>query len=113
MLPVESFFVSFISLGEGWHNYHHAFPWDYKAAEWGTGYNSTRMFIEMFQKIGWAYDLREASQNVINARAKRLGDGTHVPNGRPEEDVQPIHQEIIEKDSNLSRCRPARVVSTG
>lgn len=78
MLPVESFFVSFISLGEGWHNYHHAFPWDYKAGEWGTGFNGTRWFIEQCQKLGWAYDLREVSQSVVDARAGKHGDGTHV-----------------------------------
>ncbi|CAB3247578.1 unnamed protein product [Arctia plantaginis] len=31
--PVENYFVSFIALGEGFHNYHHSFPWDYKTAE--------------------------------------------------------------------------------
>ncbi|CAG7833729.1 unnamed protein product, partial [Allacma fusca] len=31
--PVESKLVSILAAGEGWHNYHHAFPRDYKAAE--------------------------------------------------------------------------------
>lgn len=70
-------------MGEGWHNYHHAFPWDYKAGEWGKGYNYTRKIIEFFQRIGWAYDLREASQTVVNGKAKRLGDGSHIPAGPP------------------------------
>lgn len=31
--PAENRFVSTVALGEGWHNYHHMFPFDYKAAE--------------------------------------------------------------------------------
>lgn len=39
--------------GEGWHNYHHVFPWDYKTAELGNyRYNITTAFIDFFAKIG-------------------------------------------------------------
>ncbi|XP_034247036.1 stearoyl-CoA desaturase 5-like isoform X2 [Thrips palmi] len=34
--PTENAFVAYITFGEGWHNYHHVFPWDYKAAELGN-----------------------------------------------------------------------------
>ena len=30
--PRVSIAVSLLSLGEGWHDYHHLFPWDYAAA---------------------------------------------------------------------------------
>lgn len=33
--PVENLAVSLAALGEGWHNYHHVFPWDYKTSELG------------------------------------------------------------------------------
>jgi len=40
-------------VGEGWHNYHHVFPWDYKAAELGNySVNLTTGFIDLFAKIG-------------------------------------------------------------
>lgn len=29
----KKFQTSFWAMGEGWHNYHHVFPFDYKAAE--------------------------------------------------------------------------------
>lgn len=39
--------------GEGWHNYHHVFPWDYKTSELSKyGYNFTIGFIDLFAKIG-------------------------------------------------------------
>lgn len=74
---MESLFVSIIGLGEGWHNYHHAFPWDYKASEFGMHFNGTTRIIEWFAKIGWAYDLREVSHRVMESRILKTGDGSH------------------------------------
>ncbi|CAB3244716.1 unnamed protein product [Arctia plantaginis] len=78
IIPAENRFVAFCTLGEGWHNYHHAFPFDYKAAEHFDFFNFATKFIRFFEKIGWAYDLREASAEVINSMAQRSGDGTPV-----------------------------------
>lgn len=36
ILPVENKMASMLSLGESFHNYHHAFPWDYRASELGN-----------------------------------------------------------------------------
>ncbi|XP_038221938.1 acyl-CoA Delta(11) desaturase-like [Zerene cesonia] len=78
IVPRENRFVAFVTLGEGWHNYHHVFPFDYKAAEHFDFFNFGTNFIRFFNKIGWAYDLREATPEMINSTAKRLGDGTPV-----------------------------------
>lgn len=70
--------VALLALGEGWHNYHHTFPWDYKAAELGIFWcNFTTTFINFFAKIGWAYDLKTASDDLIKKRVQRTGDGSH------------------------------------
>ncbi|CAG9865307.1 unnamed protein product [Phyllotreta striolata] len=92
--PAENVSVSVFALGEGWHNYHHTFPWDYKAAEFGKySTNFSSMFIDFFAKIGWAYDLKTVSQDMIQKRVKRTGDGTHEIWGwgdkdQPKEDYQ-------------------------
>ena len=53
---VNSFAVGVMANGEGWHNYHHVFPWDYKAAELGSyGTNYTKAFIDLFMKIGGCF----------------------------------------------------------
>ncbi|XP_013183656.1 acyl-CoA Delta-9 desaturase isoform X1 [Amyelois transitella] len=78
IIPAENRFVATCTLGEGWHNYHHAFPFDYKAAEHFDFLNFGTWFIQFFEKIGWAYDLRQATPGMINSIAKRLGDGTPV-----------------------------------
>lgn len=67
-----------MALGEGWHNYHHTFPWDYKTSEFGRyTTNLTTMFIDFMAKIGLAYDLKTASEEVVKNRVLRTGDGSH------------------------------------
>ncbi|CAG9818346.1 unnamed protein product [Phaedon cochleariae] len=75
--PVENLAVSIAALGEGWHNYHHVFPWDYKTGELGNAYNPSTTFINFFAKLGWAYELKSVSQNMILRRAQKTGDGSH------------------------------------
>lgn len=51
--PTENKFVSILAFGEGFHNYHHVFPWDYKTSEFGFySLNLTKAFIDFFAKIG-------------------------------------------------------------
>ncbi|XP_070154517.1 acyl-CoA Delta-9 desaturase-like isoform X2 [Polyergus mexicanus] len=67
--PTDNAGVSFITLGEGWHNYHHVFPWDYKAAEFGNyRLNVTTAFIDLCAYLGLAYDLKTASADIVKKR---------------------------------------------
>ncbi|XP_023310323.1 acyl-CoA Delta(11) desaturase-like, partial [Anoplophora glabripennis] len=76
--PSENLTVSLLALGEGWHNYHHTFPWDYKTSELGKySVNFSAAFIDFFAKIGWAYDLKTVSEDMIRKRVLRTGDGSH------------------------------------
>ena len=55
------------------------FPWDYKTAELGNyRMNFTTAFIDFFAKIGWAYDLKTVSDEIIQKRVERTGDGSHT-----------------------------------
>ena len=77
----ENRLVAALTIGEGWHNYHHVFPWDYKAAELGSySSNWTTALIDWFAEIGWAFDRKTVPESLINSRAKRTGDGTHTKN---------------------------------
>jgi len=73
VLASENAFVSFLGYGEGWHNYHHTFPWDYKTSEYGMRFNLTRDIIEFCERIGWAYNLKEASADMVQKRIMRTG----------------------------------------
>ncbi|XP_047504459.1 stearoyl-CoA desaturase 4-like [Pieris napi] len=94
--PVESWFVSLLAFGEGWHNYHHTFPWDYKAAELTQFLNLSAKFIELWEKWGLAYDLKSASPEMVAKRILKVGDGTHYYLGNDEDKlgvtaIGPLH----------------------
>ncbi|XP_047989389.1 acyl-CoA Delta-9 desaturase-like [Leguminivora glycinivorella] len=78
MLATELSVLDPIILGENYHNFHHAFPWDYKTSELGgTSFRFTTAFINFFARIGWAYDLKTISDDIIQKRVIRTGDGSH------------------------------------
>ncbi|XP_071439674.1 acyl-CoA Delta-9 desaturase-like isoform X2 [Hetaerina americana] len=78
IVPVDHIITAEVTLGEGWHNYHHAFPYDYRAAEFGYRRDSlTTQLIDLMAWVGWARDLRTASNDVVKRRIERKGDGTH------------------------------------
>jgi stearoyl-CoA desaturase (delta-9 desaturase) len=75
--PAENILVSYLTMGEGWHNYHHTFPWDYKAAELDKySGNLSTAFIDLMAKIGWAYDLKTVSPDMVKRRMRRTGTAT-------------------------------------
>lgn len=75
---VNNKIINIFTLGDGWHNYHHTFPWDYKSAEFGFyKFNFITFIIDSFAKIGWAYDLKQASRELIEMSCERKGDGSH------------------------------------
>lgn len=78
IMPAENLCVALGAIGEGWHNYHHVFPWDYKAAELGDYmFNPTTMFIDFMAKIGQAYDCKTVPSSIVKSRVARTGDGSH------------------------------------
>ncbi|CAL8128680.1 unnamed protein product [Orchesella dallaii] len=68
----QSPLVAFLTVGEGWHNFHHTFPWDYRTSEFGWKINVSTIFIDFFAWIGWAYDLRTVSPQLIEKRVYHM-----------------------------------------
>jgi len=58
----ESLFTSIFAVGEGWHSYHHKFPWDYSASEYGVHrqHNPSKILIDAAALIGQAKNLKRA-----------------------------------------------------
>lgn len=76
--PTENLLVSAATFGDGWHNYHHVFPWDYKNSEFSHyALNVSTAFIDLFAAIGWAYHRKTVPSDLIAKRAQRTGDGSH------------------------------------
>ena len=69
--PTENVFVSMVTGGEGWHNYHHTFPWDWKVSEFGYWCDNNTHLLHLFSKIGWAYDMKEPSNELVKSTVAR------------------------------------------
>ncbi|CAB3380398.1 Hypothetical predicted protein [Cloeon dipterum] len=84
--PTENRSVAIAAFGEGWHNYHHVFPWDYKAAELGDySMNLTTAFIDLCARLGLAYDLKSVPESLVRRRALRTGDGSWLDHHHPDQ----------------------------
>lgn len=63
--------------GEGFHNYHHTFPYDYATSEYGWKINLTTCFIDLMCFLGLASQRKRVSKEVVMARVQRTGDKSH------------------------------------
>lgn len=72
MLPAENLIVSIMAMGEGWHNYHHAYPYDYSANEHGVlQWNPTTGILDSLAYFGKVFDRRRAK---LTAPGERLSE---------------------------------------
>lgn len=63
--PRDHVVTALVTLGEGYHNFHHEFPFDYRnAIEWWQ-YDPTKWTIWAWKQLGLAYDLKQSRSNVI------------------------------------------------
>lgn len=63
--PRDHVITALVTLGEGYHNFHHEFPSDYRnAIEWHQ-YDPTKWFIWTMKQLGLAYDLKQFRSNEI------------------------------------------------
>jgi stearoyl-CoA desaturase (Delta-9 desaturase) len=63
--PRAHFFTALVTFGEGYHNFHHEFPSDFRnAIEWYQ-YDLTKWAIWLCARAGLAYDLKRFRMNEI------------------------------------------------
>jgi stearoyl-CoA desaturase (delta-9 desaturase) len=93
----ENPMVSLFALGEGWHNWHHKYPYDYAASEFGisTQFNPSKVFIDVLALFGLVWGRKRAT-NSWELRKKKL-DGI-IDNGDARAICGTIHKEENERD---------------
>jgi stearoyl-CoA desaturase (delta-9 desaturase) len=57
----NSWFVSLLTFGEGYHNYHHTYPSDYRNGPLWYNFDPSKWLIYTLSKLGLASSLRTAS----------------------------------------------------
>lgn len=65
---VDNYFLSILTFGEGYHNYHHTFANDYRNGVRWFHFDPTKWVIWGFSKLGLAYDLKKMSAYVIKKK---------------------------------------------
>lgn len=63
--PRNCWFVALITWGEGYHNFHHEFPVDYRNGIRWFQWDPTKWFIWLCEKVGLASDLKRFPENEI------------------------------------------------
>lgn len=61
----DNTFAAFLTYGEGYHNYHHQFPYDYRNGIRWYHWDPTKWFIKSLETVGWANQLRQAPDSLI------------------------------------------------
>lgn len=65
ILPRDNLIVTLLTLGDGYHNYHHTYARDYAGSEYGRKFNIITAFIDICSAMGLAYDLKTVSKNYV------------------------------------------------
>ena len=63
--PRDHYITALITLGEGYHNFHHEFPSDYRNALLWYQYDPTKWVIWIFKQLGLASNLKKFPENEI------------------------------------------------
>ena len=63
--PRENKWVSYATWGEGFHNYHHTFPYDYTISEMGFRVNPMKTFIDVMAYFNQAWDRKRVTRKAI------------------------------------------------
>ncbi|HXV27535.1 MAG TPA: fatty acid desaturase, partial [bacterium] len=61
----DSWFWAFFTQGEGYHNYHHRFPNDYRSGHQWYAWDPSKWFIYVLSRLGLAWDLKKTSPQKI------------------------------------------------
>ncbi|KIC73039.1 putative acyl-CoA desaturase [Neochlamydia sp. EPS4] len=65
---VNNYIISFLTFGEGYHNYHHTYANDYRNGIYWYQFDPTKWLIWLLSKLGLAYHLRTTDKYTIKKR---------------------------------------------
>jgi len=63
--PVDSMITNLLTSGEGFHNFHHAFPYDYRGINRLASFDPIKWTVYTLYLFGWAYDLKTFPDKLI------------------------------------------------
>jgi len=69
---VDNYFISFLTFGEGYHNYHHTFAYDYRNGIRWYHFDPTKWLIWGLKKLGLAKSLRTVPEAKISEQMIKI-----------------------------------------
>jgi len=96
--PSENPFVSFMAIGEGWHNWHHKYPFDYACSEFGISsqFNPSKLVIDVFAAVGLVWGRKRGTHIWALERPRRDLD---AKNGVPMAKLLPRPWEVKDAET--------------
>jgi len=79
IFPVENAMVAMITVGEGWHNYHHTFQHDYRASNRIDPFylkiflNPTSIFIDTLAAVGLVWNRNKTPSKIVQEHSAKYG----------------------------------------
>jgi stearoyl-CoA desaturase (delta-9 desaturase) len=78
----DSMVTALLTLGEGYHNYHHRFPSDYRNGVAFYHFDPTKWWVWIISKIGLAWDLRRVPADMIRRACEAVArEKAQAPTG--------------------------------
>lgn len=68
----DSFFTAFLTLGEGYHNYHHRFPIDYRNGVRFYHFDPTKWVLNACSWVGITRDLRRTPDEIVQRAVEEV-----------------------------------------
>jgi len=89
--------VSLFTFGEGYHNYHHTFQWDYRNGVKWFAFDPSKWIIKLLSFIGITYDLKETKEYLIwENHISSIKDQLNESYDKSTENCKQFYQEKID-----------------
>lgn len=106
----DSFVMAILAVGEGYHNFHHRFQFDYRNGVRWYHWDPTKWVVSFLEWCRFAHDLkRTPAPQILKARLE-MDEQRLVNSGVPLERLHPFRQKIDEAQKKLKQLREDYIV---
>jgi len=92
----DSWYMALLTFGEGFHNYHHKFQWDYRNGIRWFDFDPSKWIIWLCSKIGLAKELKKANFiQIMKAKSKNKWIQIHLSLEKMPEKMKKIHKKKL------------------
>lgn len=111
---VNNYIISFLTFGEGYHNYHHTYANDYRNGVYWYQFDPTKWLIWVLSKLGLVQNLRKMDSFTIKKRLviehknllmDRLIQSWEDKRGEWEPVINELAEKIVAKISDFSKLK--------